>query len=616
MRPHINLPKNALGMISDRYQSSLVHITRIQPGIYKTLKKCAPLKIDMLTDSFTKGNMELDSNSCEQILENEFDLDLEAEKQKLKTFDRPPNGNVYKNFVKPENFNQILTILRILNRVLPVIYDDGDERSLDHIDQLERNISDTSTSYDFLKTKLNSDRLDNEILYKQLILVVKNILFLENFTVPALNLDFIDAENNTAVNARKRAKFERGTFETEQNNYEMIWAPGIGFCRDVEIDDKILVHRIEVLRTLLILVVHRKNLFSRPQNMSSYTSDSTTCNTKNDFSPEPTDFDQDFDFNLPMFSSLVNSIMATSLSLKLESTNAINLNLMKKYIRISLIVLNNMILNTVSQHSDHKQKQIDADKKAQASSKARKKQRHLSDQNNFNFTFAEFSSKIIFDSDFKFLADGFVNLLKIIDAPYDGDNDNNNLKKMRVKGFSDHVLTLLWNFLTLNKNFTSFLIKNDHYCDRILTALILQLYYKSSHKFTSSKIILMILLYLSTFRNFNIKLCRNIDKIKIVEEFKMIGSIANLREYKEIFKYKTSEERLNQATENSGVNDQNEKNAKRTNTKGSNDGLPDHAKLMKGNTNIITFHDFLVATLATVEDCGSLNYYWILLVAV
>ena len=43
MRPQINLPKNTLGMISDHYQSSLANITRIHPGIYKTLEKCAPL---------------------------------------------------------------------------------------------------------------------------------------------------------------------------------------------------------------------------------------------------------------------------------------------------------------------------------------------------------------------------------------------------------------------------------------------------------------------------------------------------------------------------------------------------------------------------------------------
>merc|ERR1719220_208500 len=290
---------------------------------------------------------------------------------------------------------------------------------------------------------------------------------------------------------------------------------------------------------------------------------------------------------------------------------------MKKYIRMSLIVLNNLVLDTMGQHLRFTKRQLKRQQSAnnQKSKKAKSKK---DEEVPLNYTFAEFASKIIFASDFKFIARGFVNLLKVTDAPYDGDNDNNNLKKIKVKGFSDHVLTLFWNLVTVNRSFCHWLVQshNEAFFDKIMTALLLQLYYKGHSRFTSSKIILMTLLYLSKFRNFNIKLCRRL-RPEILLEYGMISEISKLREYKEIFAPSSdliggvSSDGTKTKSNSIALNKKTDKTSK----------IPDHNKLVTALTSASkkrgasketmqpTYHDFLVAILANLEDISWINYY-------
>ena len=67
--PTLNLPKNTLGMISDHYQSSLVHITRVVLGIHKITKKWTSLKEEVTSEL---QDLRIGVNSCERSVYNDL----------------------------------------------------------------------------------------------------------------------------------------------------------------------------------------------------------------------------------------------------------------------------------------------------------------------------------------------------------------------------------------------------------------------------------------------------------------------------------------------------------------------------------------------------------------
>lgn len=219
--------------------------------------------------------------------------------------------------------------------------------------------------------------------------VLKKLLFVENFTIPASNPIFDPGYHSDETENPENL---------QPNYYNNIWSPGIGFCQDVEITESILTNRIEVLRLLLILIVNDKfNVY-------------------------------DFDFNLPLFSSLVNSVMTTAVQMDMDKESNITKNLMKKYIKISLLVLNNLILKDSKQliHAELKHQNLASQAESGGSAPSKKLPA-------FQYTFAEFASKIIYTQDFKFLASGFISLLKI------SEFNNNSVDKLAYNSVDNFI---------------------------------------------------------------------------------------------------------------------------------------------------------------------------------
>ena len=303
------------------------------------------LKIDLLEEEFVKSQNKkfMDSTDfVEKSSSQSSSLDLARQelasrdgndtstnkKKNFQNFNFHP-GNI-ELFIDPVNFPQILTILRILTRILPILYErqevkpenlNSDSSDNDRYQNQNYDISDmTNENNESSEAKNNNnnknrlhnpyifdptslDRLDHDILFEQLKITIKKLLFLPLFTV------LTDDPNNPKYpidHTKDWLKFTKldnnGNFEKDY--YELIWAPGIGFCRDLEINEDVLLNRVEVLRVLLILILNNK--FEDGDKKS-------------------------LDYNLPLFSSLVNSIFSTAMSFNNDRDNASNKHLMKKY---------------------------------------------------------------------------------------------------------------------------------------------------------------------------------------------------------------------------------------------------------------------------------------------